>query len=164
MTIYTDGSCRGNGKVSAEGGFGVCAFDNDDNLVAVYSEAKTGTTNNEQEMLAILYAIKNYGVLDIPENFDTIPTVYTDSAYCYGVFTDWMFKWHRNRWIKADKKKPENLKLVKEYYELWAEDGIRINLQKVKGHEGELGNELADALATGKVKTLEEAHAWISKH
>lgn len=163
MTIYTDGSCRGNGKVTAEGGFGVCVFDGDE-LVAVHRESKTSTTNNEQEMLAILYAIKNYGVLDIPENFATIPTVYTDSSYAHRVFTDWMFTWHRNRWIKSDKKKPKNLALVKEFYELWTENGMRINLQKIKGHDGDIGNKLADALATGKVKNLEEARVWMSKH
>lgn len=161
MTIYTDGSCRGNGKISAEGGFGVCIFDGDE-LVHVHRESKTGTTNNEQEMLAILYAIKNYGVLDIPENFASIPIVYTDSSYCYDTFTNWMFAWHRNHWTKKDKKKPENLRLIKEYYELWVEDGMRIDLRRIKGHDGDIGNELADKLATGKIKTLKEAQEWIS--
>lgn len=160
MTIYTDGSCRNNGKAHSGGGFGVCVFEGNE-LKAVHRESKTNTTNNEQEMLAILYAIKNYGVMDTPENFE-VPIVYTDSAYCYGVFTDWMFSWHRNGWVKKDKKKPENLKLVKEFYELWVEDGWRIELRKIKGHEGDVGNELADKLATGKIKTLKEAQEWIS--
>jgi ribonuclease HI len=62
-----------------------------------------------------------------------------------------MFNWANNNWIKSDKKKPENLELIQVYYELY-QKGYRIDLKKVKGHCGTKWNELADKLATGKVK------------
>jgi ribonuclease HI len=66
-----------------------------------------------------------------------------------------MFNWARNGWIKSDKKEPENLDLIKAYYDHYMK-GYRIDLKKVKGHAGNKYNELADKLATG-VLTAEEA-------
>ena len=65
-----------------------------------------------------------------------------------------MFSWANNGWVKSDKKIPENLDLIQAYYD-WYQKGYRINLEKIKGHAGYLGNELADALASGR-ETVEE--------
>ena len=79
-----------------------------------------------------------------------IPIVYSDSAYCVNTLNEWVFGWAKNGWIKSDKKTPENLKLIKVYYE-WYQKGYRINLKKIKGHAGHEFHELADELATGKI-------------
>lgn len=151
MLIYTDGSCRGNGKAHASGGFGVCVIE-DHKVVEIYRKDQSPTTNNEMELKAILYAFLKYGTKD---NFN-VPTVYTDSAYAYNTFTNWMYGWQRRGWKKADRKTPENLKLIRAYYD-WEQQGYKINLQKVSGHSGNKYNELADALATGQIRTLEGA-------
>jgi ribonuclease HI len=65
-----------------------------------------------------------------------------------------MFRWEKNNWIKSDKKTPENLDIIQTYYD-WHKQGYRINLQKVKGHSGVLWNEVADALATGRMNPQE---------
>ena len=62
-----------------------------------------------------------------------------------------MFSWARNAWVKSDKKIPENLDLIQAYYDA-LNAGYKINLKKVKGHAGNKYNELADGLATGKVR------------
>ena len=67
-----------------------------------------------------------------------------------------MFNWANNNWIKSDKKQPENLDLIKVYYD-WYKKGYRIDLRKVKGHAGNRGNELVDKLAKGEINTFEEA-------
>lgn len=67
-----------------------------------------------------------------------------------------MFRWAANNWIKSDGKVPENLDLIKAYYEHYMA-GHRIDLRKIKGHAGQIGNELADKLAAGEIKTFEEA-------
>lgn len=103
------------------------------------------TTNNREELKAIIYAFLRYGSKENP------PEVYTDSSYCYNTFTSWMFNWAKNNWIKSDKKTPENLDLIKIYYNRY-QQGYRINLNLVKGHAGNPYNELADRLATGKEK------------
>jgi ribonuclease HI len=61
-----------------------------------------------------------------------------------------MFNWAKNNWIKSDKKIPENLEIIKEYYNYYNK-GYRIDLRKIKGHAGNRYNELADQLATGKI-------------
>ena len=154
MIIYTDGSAHPN---PGPGGFGVVVLDNNENLWYTYSKQFAGkVTNNEMELKAILYAFLNHGVKEENDWNNNIPIVYSDSNYCVQTFNDWMFKWARNNWIKSDKKIPENLDLIQAYYE-WYQKGYRIDLRKVKGHAGQSGNELADKLATGEIKTFEEA-------
>ena len=154
MIIYTDGSAHPN---PGPGGFGVVVLDNNENLQYTYSKQFAGkVTNNEMELKAILYAFLNHGVKEENDWNNNIPIVYSDSNYCVQTFNDWMFRWARNNWIKSDKKIPENLDLIQAYYE-WYQKGYRIDLRKVKGHAGQSGNELADKLATGEIKTFEEA-------
>ena len=62
MVIYTDGSCCGNGKATNSGGFGVVVLDNDENLLYTYSKRRENTTNNREELKAILYTMLNHGV------------------------------------------------------------------------------------------------------
>ena len=151
MIIYTDGSAHPN---PGPGGFGVVVYDNN-NLVDCYQHFEENTTNNRQEIKAILYAFLNYGInTNVPLfGFSSdIPTVYSDSNYCVNTFNSWMFSWAKNGWIKSDKKIPENLDLIQAYYD-WYQKGYRINLQKVSGHKGIKGNELADKLARNLIKS-----------
>jgi ribonuclease HI len=142
MIIYTDGSAHPN---PGPGGFGVVVCDDSNNIIHLYSKQTNNTTNNREEIKAILWALLNYG----KANEEVI--VYSDSNYCVQTFTNWMFGWARNNWVKSDKKIPENLDLIQAYYNALNE-GYKINLKKVKGHAGNKYNELADGLATGKVK------------
>ena len=61
MICYTDGACRGNGKDNAAGGFGVVVLDDNQNIVDLYSKQCEGTTNNREELKAILYVMLKYG-------------------------------------------------------------------------------------------------------
>lgn len=158
MIIYTDGSCLGNGKAVNSGGFGVVVLDKDENLVYTYSKVSENTTNNREELKAILYSFLNYGVKDNGD-FVQVPVVYSDSAYCVNTFNEWMFNWARNGWINSAKKKPENLDLIIEYYN-WYQKGYRIDLRKIKGHAGHEWNELADQLATGKISAEEAMRTY----
>lgn len=145
ITVYTDGSAHPN---PGPGGFGMVTV-SDHGLEAAYSKQTDNTTNNREEIKAILRAMIDYG------RMEDVVTVYSDSSYAVNTLTNWMFGWARNGWIKSDKKTPENLDLIQAYYELH-QKGYRINLQKIKGHAGHEWNELADRLATGAV-TAEEA-------
>lgn len=158
MIIYTDGSAHPN---PGPGGFGVIVLDNDEKIQYIYNKQfeKEKVTNNQMELKAILYAFLNYGVNINTNKFtNNIPIVYSDSNYCVQTFNSWMFSWANNGWIKSDKKTPENLDLIKAYYN-WYQKGYRIDLRKVKGHNGVKWNELADLLATGKISS-EEAMKW----
>jgi ribonuclease HI len=144
MEIYTDGACSGNGYENSKGGFGVVVVKDNKYFEAYQKLNITGTTNNEMELKAILYALIKYG------KQRPIPTVYSDSAYSVQTLTNWMYGWANRGWLKSDNKPPENLELIKAFYHL-NEEGYRINLQKIKGHAGAQWNEEADRLATGKV-------------
>ena len=152
MIIYTDGSCLGNGKSENSGGFGVVVLDNNENLLYTYNKRNENTTNNREEIRAILYSFLNYGVIPF-FGYEEIPIVYSDSNYCVQTFNTWMFNWANNNWIKSDKKQPENLDLIKAYYD-WYKKGYRIDLRKVKGHSNNKWNQMADGLATGKIRGM----------
>ena len=151
MIIYTDGSAHPN---PGPGGFGVIVLDNDEKIQYIYNKQfeKEKVTNNQMELKAILYAFLNYGVnINTNEFTNNIPIVYSDSNYCIQTFNSWMFSWANNGWIKSDNKTPENLDLIKAYYN-WYQKGYRIDLRKVKGHSNNKWNNLVDSLATGKIK------------
>lgn len=145
LIVYADGSCQGN---PGPGGFGVVVYEEDgETLHSCYAEQQEHTTNNEQELKAILYVLKTYG----EKEEDKIPNVYTDSAYAFNTFTEWMYNWQRMFWLKKDGKVPSNLDIIKEYFN-YEKQGYKIHLHKVKGHANNPGNMLADALASGRVK------------
>lgn len=142
MIIYTDGACSKN---PGPGGFGVIVLDDNGNLITTHSEYNQKTTNNREELKAILWSFLRYGTSAAAD--DTPPTVYSDSAYCVNTLTSWMFSWEQRGWLKSDNKKPENLDLIKPFFIYWKR-GYRIDLRKIKGHAGNKWNELADQLAT----------------
>ena len=141
MICYTDGSCQGN---PGPGGFGVVVLDDNENLITTYSEQYDYTTNNKMELSAILWAFLKYG------SKDKILTVYSDSAYCVNTLTNWMFSWEKNNWKKANNQSPENLDLIKPFFNYF-QLGNNIQLKKVKGHAQNKWNNMADQLATGKM-------------
>ena len=158
MIYYTDGSCVGNGKSVNVGGFGIVTLDDNGNLVDCYAKRNNNTTNNREELRAILRVMLTAGVQSYGD-WCCPPIVYSDSTYCVNTFNDWMFRWAANNWVKSDGKIPENLDLIQAYYDQYM-SGHRIDLRKVKGHAGEEWNELADMLATGKISPMEAMRTY----
>ena len=149
MIIYTDGACSGNGSAAAVGGFGVVILDDDENYIASYRKDCKGTTNNREELKAILYAQLHYG------KSESTPIVYSDSAYAVNTLTTWMWSWARNGWVKSDNRPPENLDIIKPFYEFWNK-GYRVDLRKCAGHKGVIWNEVADRLAVGDIEKADK--------
>ena len=143
MQIYTDGACSGN---PGPGGCGFVVLDDEENVLYTYGSRCEQTTNNREELKAIIMALFYEGRTEEP-----FPQVFTDSAYCYNTLTTWMFTWAKNNWKKSNKKQPENMDLIQFYYKWW-QKGRRIELHKVRGHAGNKWNDLADKIATGKIK------------
>ena len=85
--IFTDGSCRANGN----GGFGIVWLKNG-KKVYEFSKGLKNTTNNQMELLAILYAL-----LSIKSPIDSLEIV-SDSEYSIGVITN--PKWNPKKNLK----------------------------------------------------------------
>ena len=137
MVFYTDGSAHPN---PGPGGFGVVIVDPKGEVIETYAKHCDNTTNNAEEMKAILYAA--YRARLAGES----AIIYSDSAYAINTFTNWMYSWERNNWTKSNGKIPENLDLVKAFFDL--SKTMDINFIKVKGHKGNKYNELDDKLET----------------
>jgi len=146
MIIYTDGACSGN---PGPGGFGVAVLEGN-TLINSHAEYSEETTNNREEMKAIIWAMYTYGQ---PTNnwHNGIPIVKSDSAYAVNTFNDWMFRWEKNGWLNSKNKVPENLDLVLQYWKHYQE-GYRIELVKIPGHSGDEWNDFVDHLAVETYK------------
>lgn len=79
VNIYTDGSCKNNGKSNSVAGCGVYFGSNNPNNISCKLKIKSGykLTNNRAELKAILIACKKILQLKI---FN--PVIHTDSKYC----------------------------------------------------------------------------------
>lgn len=143
MKIWIDGSAHPN---PGPGGFGIVICDDNNNLLKTFSKQyDKQVTNNQMELLGLLISLNL-----IANKEKTI--IYSDSAYVVNIATNWIYSWEARGWIKADKKIPENLDILKNLYNSLIKTKNYVIIEKIKGHQGIEMNELADKLATGKVK------------
>ena len=135
IEIYTDGACKGN---PGPGGWGVL-------LKSAGTEkelfgGELGTTNNRMEMTAVIRALE---ALKRP----CAVTLYLDSQYVLKGITEWLPGWKARGWRTAAKQPVKNVELWQELDALVSRDGHTIDWRWVRGHNGDPGNERADALA-----------------
>ena len=132
ITIYTDGSSRGN---PGPGGYGAILMYGDKKKEL--SQGYRRTTNNRMELMGViaaLEALKKTG-LDI--------TIYTDSQYIVkAVKEGWLNKWLATNFAKGKKNKD----LWVKFYSLYQKH--RIRFVWVKGHADNAWNNRCDELAT----------------
>ena len=140
VTIYTDGACRGN---PGTGGWGAVLY-SADKTKKIYG-GELATTNNRMELSAALNALKV-----LKKSCDI--KLFTDSQYLRLGSTQWIARWHQNNWMSSSKKPIKNRDLWQELFEL--SKMHKINWQWVKGHSGDIGNELADKLANKGIESL----------
>ena len=134
INIWTDGACSGN---PGPGGWGALIKFN--NSVKKISGSEKYTTNNRMEMMAVIKALKD---VDAESKIN----LYTDSKYVKEGITSWIHGWKKNNWTNSNKKDVKNK-------DLWIELDIlsqkhNITWNWVKGHSGNIENDIADKLAT----------------
>lgn len=129
MKIYSDGSVYPN---PGNGGWAFIVLDKNDEITHSSKGSKNNTTNNVMELWAIYEAMK-FGVEKAQEF-----TVYSDSTYAIystlGTF-------------KKPKKNKQLISMIRSWYEEKTRLGFIINLQWVRSHDGDPGNEAANDLA-----------------
>ncbi|MFM8930194.1 MAG: ribonuclease HI [Betaproteobacteria bacterium] len=133
VLIYTDGACKGN---PGPGGWGAWLRYGQHERELFGGEHVT--TNNRMELTAVIQALAS---LKRP----CVVDLYTDSEYVRQGITSWIRGWKARGWKTADRKPVKNV-------DLWQTlDGLaaahEVSWHWVKGHNGDVGNERADALA-----------------
>lgn len=147
ITIYCDGGCRGNqDRENSIGGYGVVLEFN--GIKKELYAGERNTTNNIQELKGAINALKALKTTRIPVK------MYCDSAYVVNGINQWVSGWKKKGWKKADKKPILNLELWKELDSLVSLQSD-IEILKVKGHNGDEGNERADFLANKAMDEVE---------
>ena len=140
VEIYTDGACRGN---PGPGGWGVLLQAGGREKTLYGGEAET--TNNRMELTAAIEALR---ALKRPSEV----VLHTDSRYVMDGITSWLENWKRRGWTTAAKKPVKNRDLWQALDEATEKHSIR--WVWVKGHDGNPGNERADALANRGIDEL----------
>ena len=126
IVIHTDGACKGN---PGQGGWGAVIEHNGDQIRLSGGEPQT--TNNRMEMTAV---IKGLEAVDHSAKV----LISSDSTYVVNTMTKgWKRKANHDLWERLDS-------LVQSRDVSW---------RWVRGHNGDLGNELADSLATKEAGT-----------
>ena len=126
IVIHTDGACKGN---PGPGGWGAVIEQNGGQVKLSGSEPQP--TNNRMEMTAV---IKGLEAVDASANV----LISSDSTYVINTMTKgWKRKANQDLWDQLDR-------LI----------GSRnVSWRWVRGHNGDRGNELADALAAKEAGT-----------
>lgn len=130
VTIYTDGSARGN---PGPGGYGIVMMAGTHRKEI--SEGFRHTTNNRMELLSVIIALETLkgGGHDV--------TIYSDSKYVVdAVEKKWVFGWQKKGFQK--KKNPD---LWQRFLRIYPKN--RVRFQWVRGHDGNTMNERCDTLA-----------------
>lgn len=132
ITIYTDGSSRGN---PGPGGYGAILMSG--TLRKEISQGFKNTTNNRMELLSVIVALESL------KNSGCTVTIYSDSKYVVdSVEKGWVFGWAKKNF--SGKKNPD----------LWARflrvyPKHKVKFIWVKGHAENVLNERCDELAVG---------------
>lgn len=140
VEIYTDGACKGN---PGPGGWGVLLKSGSSEKELFGGERET--TNNRMEMLAVIMALE---ALKRPCHV----ILHADSQYVLKGMTEWLAGWKVRGWKTASKQPVKNVDLWQRLDALVSGAGHRIDWRWVKGHDGDPGNERADALANRGVE------------
>lgn len=130
ITIYTDGSAKGN---PGPGGYGIVLISG--KFRKEVSEGFKHTTNNRMELLSVIVA------LEMLKKQPSDVVIHTDSKYVAdAVEKGWVFNW-----VKTNFKNKKNSDLWKRFLLIYPKHNVKF--QWVKGHAGNPLNERCDRLA-----------------
>jgi ribonuclease HI len=158
ITIYTDGSSRGN---PGPGGWGAIIIT--DNEVIELGGGEKVTTNNRMELMGAIHGLKaisswplaldnaSENELKAHSQKPTSVEVCTDSEYVKKGMSEWIEGWIKKGWKTSTKKPVLNQDLWEALYKeekRLKDEGIKVTWTYVKAHVGIPLNERADTIAT----------------
>lgn len=140
VTIYTDGSAKGN--PNGPGGYGTVLLYVDTKGVThrrEYSGGYKKTTNNRMELMGAIVGLE---ALLRPCQVD----LYSDSQYLVKAFNDhWIDSWQRRNWRRGKNEPVKNADLWQRL--LAACRPHEVTFHWIRGHAGNPENERCDQLA-----------------
>ncbi len=141
VTIYTDGSARGN--PDGPGGYGAILVYIDSKGITHEREFSAGfkkTTNNRMELMAAIVGLE---ALTKPCNVKLL----SDSQYLVKAFNEhWLEGWIKKGWKRGKNEPVKNVDLWKRLMK--AMEPHKVKYEWVRGHNGHPMNERCDVLAT----------------
>ena len=138
VIIFTDGACSGN-----PGPGGYAAILNHETDYTLVKGSSKHTTNNAMELRAVTLALKKA----IQLGYDEV-VINTDSAYVVNAVTKkWIVRWRMNGWKNNAGELISNSSDWQLLYDLLTTEGVTTTFIKIKGHSGNVFNELADSVA-----------------
>ncbi len=169
--IFIDGSSTVH-KENNEGGWALFIYDDNTNDV-IYGKTSDvnglcNVTNNRSELTALLNALKH-----IIEHFSKTPVeIVSDSKYCIGMITKWIFSWYKidkSLNTKNNGERVQNSDIVRQIFRTISELKNVVHVRHVNSHKTAprnnasfeyvlwYGNFVADHFAGKgrKIKTLE---------
>lgn len=156
IEVFTDGSANAN-KNNLGYRKGGCAvvFTVNGEVKKTFNKGFFPTKTGRMELYAVLFALRM-----LAKNQKAI--ILSDSMYCVNCFNKgWLVSWEKQCWPDRLKNIDLLKKLLNEYRKF---PPSYIKLRHVKGHQGVIGNELADQLANYKNFTeYEPDEFWLSE-
>ncbi len=160
ITIYTDGSSRGN---PGPGGWAAVILT--DKEVIELGGREELTTNNRMELSGALHGLREIQAnskqqkvnggdsLLLIANYELLTdvTICTDSQYVKKGMTEWIDGWIKRGWKGSTKKAVLNQDLwqaLKKEEDRLKNSGVKVSWKYVPGHSGVPMNERADVIAT----------------
>ncbi len=153
LTIYTDGSSRGN---PGPGGWAAILIT--DTEVIELGGSEDHTTNNRMELVGAIRGLKEIGPRTHVESVE----VFTDSEYVKKGISEWIEGWIAKGWKTSTKKPVLNQDLWEELYKeekRLKDAGISVAWTYVRAHVGVPLNERADTIATSCADSVIEKGA-----
>lgn len=145
VRIFTDGACSEN-----PGPGGWAAVFNTEKKCYTISGNELHTTNNRMELRAVVESLRK--ILSKRKNKSKNQyDIFSDSAYVVNTINNnWLEKWKMNGWKTTKGRDVKNRELWEELNELIDNINrkrIEVTFHKIKGHSGNMFNELVDKIA-----------------
>ncbi len=154
IKIYTDGSYSPKRKLGAWATFiqyGSLDYETRSGLI----NEKKGTTNQRAELIAAIKALSTLKSRFGEELREKRLFIFTDSTYLVNGITKWIFTWLEKDWKTSVGENVKNKDLWKGLLRLSKD--LDIKWVWIRGHHGNLGNHIVDALAKFTLKDYMKA-------